>query len=537
VAILALALAALVQAHTGSSLVAVTCGTPVAIAIALFVSRWLSDRSAIGSSVVLVIGASIAVVGSDGWVAILILAGVGGAWLSRILAVRFPRDLDGALRRRRGVASLTGLVAVLGLAQGTRLAVFMGDPTQVWASSAPFVAQSAEHECLSAYLYAGELSARGVADVYDPALYPFEGEGGHGDGNAESQAPETVDTAVDGMEGAIQDPFLYPPPFLLLPRAALALSHDYSHLRLGVFVANSLVFLIVGLALVSWIGRQHGLAAGLLLPLVWGSVPVLFNFQFGQFQLMAIALSVGAMLAFERERYAFGGFLLAVAVLGKVFPGILGLWLLFRGAWRAAVWTCAWGLALIALSFVVLEPATFGHFLFEQIPRLASGDIPPYFKDSIGRIGINISVYGLPFKLQTLGWIGNAEAIAGPLTWSFVLALVALAYRGARAKDQDRHSCALMWVALLALASLRSPYVPSVYGYAGAIWLLSLLAPRAAGRAVCVAVVVLAWGLLGPLPPSDDPGLLVATSLLGPLVFLLVGFLALRPRPSAAPSV
>jgi hypothetical protein len=45
-----------------------------------------------------------------------------------------------------------------------------------------------------------------------------------------------------------------------------------------------------------------------------------WNFQFGQFHAMAIALAVAGMVAFHRDRHALGGALLSVAVLSRSVP-------------------------------------------------------------------------------------------------------------------------------------------------------------------------------------------------------------------------
>ncbi len=455
--------------------------------------------------------------------ALLAVGSVAGAYGALSLAARLPAVLDGNLNRRRALTSFVALAVLIGLAQGTRLTAFMANYKLTWGSAMPFVEDGIDHECLAAYLYAGELNARGVADVYEPTLYP----------DSESSTPIEIESAVTGMDRVIDDPYLYPPVFLLLPRLALALSDDYGALRFGVFAVNSVAFLIVSLLFCAWIGSKHGIVPGLLLPLLWGSIPTLFNFQFGQFQLMAVVLSVAAMLAFEYKRHALGGSLLAFAVLGKIFPGILVFWLLVRRDWKAIRWTATWGLALTLISLVVVGPETYRHFLSEQVPRLASGDVAPFFKESNFQIATNISVYGLAFKLQALGVLDDAELIAKLLNTAFTLGLLFFAIQTARRAGMSREDRAIVWIALIVLATMRSPYLPSVYGYVGAIWLLSLMARRATGSKWRIGAVILAWFALSPAPPNDDIVIAIIPSFVGPLVFLALGFIALtRAKPS-----
>jgi hypothetical protein len=103
------------------------------------------------------------------------------------------------------------LLAVLAVVQLGRLATHFSDPGSDWflTTRHPFYAQ---HECANAYLYGAELSARGEPNVYDAAHYP---------GLNPAAQPNSV---LSGMTA--DDPFQYPPPFLLLPRLALWASHD-----------------------------------------------------------------------------------------------------------------------------------------------------------------------------------------------------------------------------------------------------------------------------------------------------------------------
>ena len=90
------------------------------------------------------------------------VAGAAIALLVPRLARRLPQALAGAARRRPRLACAWGAVAVLAVVNTARLGVFMVDGSQVWASMFPPVPESAEHQCLAAYVRAGELVAGGV---------------------------------------------------------------------------------------------------------------------------------------------------------------------------------------------------------------------------------------------------------------------------------------------------------------------------------------------------------------------------------------
>jgi hypothetical protein len=491
-------------------------GVPLLVGLGLLVSSCLSARAAW-----VITGAAGAVawwlVGGDGsWAVgfVFVAAGLIALAVEPVLSARLPSILDGSLRRRPVVAVLVGVLCLIGLTRGSLLGVFMTDREQEWASTFPPSELAVQHQCLPAYLYAGELHGQGVVNVYDHELYPDASSGAE------------VPTAIIGMATEVKDPFLYPPTFLLLAKLGLAASKDYGLLRLCMFGINALSILVVGLLVPGWIGGRRGLIAGLLFPALWISLPAMMTLQFGQFQLITAVLAVGSMLAFSRGYRAAGGCLLAVATLSKVFPAILLVWLFGRRAWRELGWTAVFGSVFVAISAGVVGRETWRIFLFELVPRLATGDVAPFFKESPRRIAENISVYGLPFKLRALGVLANAQAMAALLNGVFAVLLIILAFLAGRSIRASRGEQALAWLALLALASLRSPYAPGSYVYVTAVWLLTLAAPSAAGRPGRIALVVLIGSLLTSLPPMEER-LQIAVSLIGPVAFLALGFWAL----------
>ncbi len=83
------------------------------------------------------------------------------------------------------------------------------------------------------------------------------------------------------------------------------------------------------------------------------SFPVLFNFQFGRFHLATILMATAGMLAFSRGRDILGGAFLAGAVVTKIFPGILLVYLGVRKGGRAILWTLAFSAAYALAALLV----------------------------------------------------------------------------------------------------------------------------------------------------------------------------------------
>jgi alpha-1,2-mannosyltransferase len=98
--------------------------------------------------------------------------------------------------------------------------------------------------------------------------------------------------------------------------------------------------------------------------------------------------------------------------------------------------------------------------------------------------------------------------------------------RSSRGREQ-----ALAWMAILILATLRSPFLPLGYGAFPALWLLTLLGAIYAPTVRTIAWILLPWIALAIALPIDwpmDPRLLASVSLLPMAVTVLVAARALR---------
>src|SRR6185436_14028767 len=137
-------------------------------------------------------------------VAVAIVALASSVPLARLV----PPSIAGARRRRPGLCAVWLLLAALGTAQTARLSAFMTDITRTWGSTIP-APVAINHQCLGAYVYAADLARRQVPNLYDAEWYPaYAGACG---------LPSAA-VGVRGLGRWVVDPYMYPPPFLILPR-------------------------------------------------------------------------------------------------------------------------------------------------------------------------------------------------------------------------------------------------------------------------------------------------------------------------------
>ncbi len=447
------------------------------------------------------------------------LLGVAGlcvlllAWL----IPRLPPELDGVMARRRAPSAL---MVVLGLATVTltaRVSAFMGDAGRPELSAVPDVTFMVRHSCLTAYVEGERLATLGVDNVYDSALWP--------DLNGSGREVPPATYAPFNL-----DAFAYPPPFLLVPKALRAVSGDFATQRALWFAVNGLT-LAWGLWVLASLFTGRGRVRMLLLaPLVWVSAPTLITLQVGNVHLAVIVAAMLALVAFERRQPALGGALLAFAVLSKVSPGILGLVLLVQGRFRDALWTAAFGVGFAGLALLVFGPAPFVQFVTYQLPRLGSGEALSFLAD-LESVVINLSPFGLPFKLDALGVdVADPWSAARVLNQVFTVLIVVVAVVSAR-RAQGFRANAEVWLALLTLSSLQSPLAPA-YATFPMFWLLTIRAGDASGWRDTLGIAGV-WGCLAIIPTVVPRPLLVYTLLQQVVVFGFCFAALLRVSPPA----
>jgi hypothetical protein len=439
------------------------------------------------------------------------------------LADRHPPVPVDAAGTTRALRVTGGVAAALALVQLARLAVFTVDPARIAASTIPGSDWEVRHSCLTAYAVAAHVAGTG-ANIYDDSLYSLPEEDPSAPRRARSLGPFKIDV------------YEYPPPFLLLPRA-LAWSSgegapsepEFDRLRMLWFALN---IAVIGTALVvvaRALPAPQSTRAILLAPLVVLALPTQSLLQKGNVQGMILAGSMMAMVLLDRGRTAAGGALLAFATASKLYPGLLGVFLLARRRWRDALVTAGFGAGFVAAAFLLFGRAPYDAFL-EHLPRLMSGESFPAFRNPMA-IAINHSIPGIVFKLGLFGFPASFEAAktVGTLYMLLVVAAVVLvARRRPRPEDKPR-----VWLAILILATLRSPFLPQAYAVFPSLWLLTLVGARDTVGAKRLSLVLLVWAGLNIYWPTDwgmDPRRLSLITAVPQGLTMLLAVLALLPR-------
>ena len=447
-------------------------------------------RLIIGTWLVLTVGVFgfAAATGLTGSMIIAAAIGVFAAAMAAIVIWKFSiLDLEAAASTR-GLRIISTLAVLAALFQLARLTVFMVEPSYTKYSTFPFSTWEIRHSCLTAYFIA-DRSAGKVQDIYHNSLY-----------TAPDDDPKTMRKPLR-MGPFNVDVYEYPPPFLLLSRAVSLLAPDfYNHRRIW-FALNGLVVLI-GMILVASILEPVARTRSILMaPFLFAAIPMLNTLQKGNIQLTIIALAVIAMVLLKKQRLFSGGLLLAYAIASKLYPGMLLVYLAMRRQWRAVAITAGFGFALALLALIVTGWPTYIAFL-HHLPGILGGEAFPAFRNP-SATAINLSIPGIIFKLKLFGVPGMTFGASKIVGWIYTLVVLSVIAFVARRSLQSGEDNPIIWLAILILATLRSPFLPQAYGNVPAIWLLILIAAMYTPNGKTLAIFILGWLSLNVIVPTD----------------------------------
>jgi hypothetical protein len=268
--------------------------------------------------------------------------------------------------------------------------------------------------------------------------------------------PYTADFAsrhaqVMGTSGAGGYPFFPHPPF------AIVLSWPFGFLTLS---SAAMVWFAVSLALLACLAlllaeiatgqdlnvAPSSIAVGMFLVLLFWP-PVLYNLEKGQFSILLTVLFALAWRSLSRHESGRAGVLIGVAVAVKVFPVLLGGYLLRRNV-RSASWAVVTALTLTALPVIWLGTESIAAFVQQSQGNVSYWRTWP---------AVTYSIYGAVARLL-IGGTWASAAMHAPLVAQMIigatgLTLVAIAFvvTGRSTGDRDESLLFGVWIVLLVL--------------------------------------------------------------------------------------
>jgi hypothetical protein len=398
----------------------------------------------------------------------------------------------------------------------------------------------AKHNHVTGYVSGALIGDHDPSDLYNTDRYALPG----GDNVLPSVLP------LD------RDVYVYPPPYLILPWLLVKISSDFFVIRALWFVGYTLLILGGMLAVARWVGGREGAVLAVLTPVVWASLPTLATLQLGNVHVAAVYVgSLVAMILFAHRRHEWaGGALLAFAIVSKVSPVLMLVYLLVQRRWKALGWTAAAGAAYALATLAALGTGPYEAFFSNGMwQKLATGRFHADFVlHETAAIINNYSPFGIPYKIDLLTDIGDpfpaAQIVANIYTLALLVLVVVLARRwqrlspGTPGGSRERAELLVTWLAILTLASFRAPFGPWTYIAVGSAWLFAAYAALMPSGARNVAILSVCWFIIAVYGPPEAIGPMVTFTLIAQAIIYAAGFglplrltRATRPVPEPAP--
>jgi hypothetical protein len=213
------------------------------------------------------------------------------------------------------------------------------------------------------------------------------------------------------------------------------------------------------------------------------------------FDALPIAIALGALLAFARERPQVGFALLGAGTMTKLFPGLLAVvafaWLLGRGERRAALRGGAIFVAVVlAISLPVAGSGYVDSFTFHLERPVQIESTPATVLFALG--GSDVTGTNLrPDRFKSNGLDGgHADAVEGLFVVVLAMTLTWIVILGARRPD-PRHLVLCGFAALLAFVTLGKVLSPQYVIWLAPFAALAWVWGRRAVAALVAAAIVL----------------------------------------------
>jgi len=431
----------------------------------------------------------------------LAAAAITGVAVAIVLAAVLSRRLflatGFAFATRRWLAVVAAIATLGSAAQAIPLTRFMADSNRVEYSMKPDDIFRTRHNCMSSYVEGARFASEGSVNIYEVARY---------------QPRDLGNLQVDAYH--------YPPPFLLLPQGLRVVAPEFASFRALWFAIQLLLVVAAFVAAAIWISGVAGatlLVGGALVLALPGT---LYALQQGNFQVSATPLAALGFALLLAGRLGSGAAILAWTSVAKIFPGILIVHLVTARRWRAIAWVVGIGIALLAITVAVQGTRPMQDFVTYEMPQIADGRAFPH-TELPATSRVNWTIYGLTVRLRLLGADSMTQPVGLTIASVYgilVIALAALAgWRRPLRIDTPSGRLAVLQVAvaLVGLASFRSPFAGAHYGAFSTLCLFALLAAGTSSyrdaRLWMVGMVVYGlavWSIPSPDVASTPPWLL-----------------------------
>lgn len=107
--------------------------------------------------------------------------------------------------------------------------------------------------------------------------------------------------------------------------------------------------------------------------------PILNNFLFGQVYILLFTLLIIGFLLFEKNHKKGAALLWSIAILLKIFPAIIIIYLVLKKEWKQIFYLISFCILLLIISVSIVGYSIWSQYIFSILPRLLHGEFHDTF--------------------------------------------------------------------------------------------------------------------------------------------------------------
>ncbi|UUC46645.1 glycosyltransferase family 87 protein [Flavobacterium cerinum] len=183
-------------------------------------------------------------------------------------------------------------------------------------------------------------------------------------------------------------------------------------------------------------------------------IPIKNNLLFGQLYFLLFFLLAEGWLAYERKRFTPMALFWSLAILIKIFPAILILFLLFRKNYKAALLLIGFCFGFTLLSVLTNGIEIWIFFLRDVFPKASNGEIATAFVDNYQSVHMFLKRLFIFDPIENQNPVFDSPLLFKTLLTAFKLSLLFIGYCITK-NDQNKLFAFSYWIIA---AILVSPY-------------------------------------------------------------------------------
>ena len=195
-------------------------------------------------------------------------------------------------------------------------------------------------------------------------------------------------------------------------------------------------------------------------------VPLRNHILFGQTYFLVFGLVVFSYVLYEKHRNIFGGSLLVIATLLKIFPVVYSFPLLFKKQWKTLLVAIVIGIVMLLVSVLVSGTSLWEAYFFDVLPNAIKNKSTVNFQYNAQSMDVFLKTLFVKDVYYNTDAIFDNQQLYHTIKWVYKSIIVGIAISFSFSNKNKLFTVLSLWVVTLFLVQSRTAT------YAQILWLI-----------------------------------------------------------------